>query len=248
MNNSKIFRFPLIRSISSVTEEKIYSFNRRVVYSPGTTGNSYIKFCTVTGACGAESQSHTHSGDELVFTLEGENTNYSGGNEFTLQQNQAIAIPPGTEHTTKVANIGTWKGISFYCDNCPLINKYQYEMRGNITKKNMATTSSCSSEYLEKQTIFSPTLKESLFMELFALSSDTPVRVTEFKHKGETVYYTISGNVLLSWGPNEMLLEPGMAAAIPAGFPHKLKPEDSNGCKILAGSCSSCPLMEFKTD
>jgi len=246
MNNSKTPRDPVIRSISSVAEEKIYNFKRRTIFSPETAANCNIKFCTVNSVGGAKSQSHTHPGDEIVVTLRGENINYSGKKEFTLQQDQAIAIPPGKAHTTTVANNGIWKGISFYCDDCPLISGYQHKTSTDITRKSLGKITSYSADYLAKQAIFSPALNETIFMELFTLSSNKPLPAVEFTHKGDTVYYTVSGSVILSWYHNSISLELGMAAAIPAGCHHKLKIENHDGCRLIAGSCSSCPLLETK--
>ena len=121
---SKYFAEPICRTTASIAEEKIYGFKRRCFFAPSVTGNCNIKFCTVAGAYGAESQSHSHPGDEIVLTLENENINYLCGQKVTLRQNQAIAIPHGTEHITKVVKKKSWKGLSFYCDDCPLIKNH----------------------------------------------------------------------------------------------------------------------------
>jgi mannose-6-phosphate isomerase-like protein (cupin superfamily) len=243
MNTPDNFRQPIVRSINSVAEEEIYSFKRRTVFSPETTVNLHIKFCTVTGEPGAQSQYHTHLGDEIVVTLEGENNNYSGHEEFVLKKYQGVAIPPGTEHRTTVTNIGAWKGISFYCDDCPLIQKGQPISGSEIIRKKINKTPCSSQRKLHIQSVFSPTYKETHFLELFTLSSDMPASVTRFIYKGETVYFAVSGSCSISWETGKVILNPGMATAIPAGFPHGLTVESSDGCRIIGGSCSSCPLI-----
>ena len=243
MNTANTFKQPIVQSIISAAEEEIYSFKRRTVFAPGTTVNRHIKFCVVAGNRGAQSQYHTHLGDEIVVTLEGESHNYSGDKEFALKQYQGIAIPPGTEHRTTVKNIDAWTGISFYCDDCPLIQKRQPISGAEILKKKIDETPCPTVKKLHKQSIFSPTLKETHFLELFALSSDIPTSVTHLINKGETVYFSVSGSFSLSWENRSVLLRPGMAAAIPAEFTHGLTAEAPNGCKIIGASCSSCPLI-----
>ncbi len=243
MNTANAFKQPIVRSIVSAAEEEIYSFKRRTVFAPSATVNRHIKFCTVAGDRGAQSQYHTHLGDEIVVTLEGENINYSGHKALALKKYQGIAIPPGTEHRTTVSNIGSWKGISFYCDDCPLIQKHQPISGYEIHKKNIDEKPCSSAKKLHRQSVFSPTVKETNFLELFALSSEEPTSVTHLIFKGETVYFTVLGSFSISWENGRVLLNPGMAAAIPAEFPHGLTVDASNGCKIIGASCSSCPLI-----
>ena len=178
------------------------------------------------------------------MTLEGESLNYSGDKEFALKQYQGMAIPPGTEHKTTVTHVDAWQGISFYCDDCPLIQRRQPITGAEILKKTIDETPCPTEKKLHKQSVFSPTLKETHFLELFALSSDIPTSVTHLVNKGETVYFAVSGRLSLSWENGSLLLGPGMAVAIPAEFPHGLTAEAPNGCKIIGASCSSCPLIK----
>ena len=242
-----VFEEPIILATCSISEEKIYNFTRRIIFSPKVTENCTIRFCTVTGAYEAESQGHKHPGDELVFTLDGGTLNFSGGMAFAQRQNQAIAIPPNIEHKTIVTTTDQWQGLSFYCDDCPLMNRIKPETNTNLVRKSVNNVTKLCSKYLENQSIFSPALKESSFMELYILSSSRDVSASEFMHRGETVYYVISGNVSISWKHKNKSLHPQMAAAIPAGFSHQLKPEDADGCRLIAASCSSCSMLELNT-
>lgn len=243
MNTPKIFQRPIVQLNLSVPEEDIYGFKRRTVFSPKTAANGHVKLCTVTGDYGAQSQTHTHFGDEIVVTLEGENLNFSGNKEFELKQYQGIAIPPGAEHRTTVTGVGGWKGVSFYCEDCPLIQTLQHASDRKILRKKIDKFSSRSPSKLQKQLIFSPELKETHFLELFVLSSDGPAPDNSFVYQGETIYFTVSGSFFILWKDSQVLLKPGMAAVIPAEFSHVLKVEDAIGCKILGVSCSSCPLI-----
>ena len=246
MAKHKVFNQPVVRSISSIAEEKIYDFQRRTVFSPLTTENCTIRFCAVSGMKDAASQTHTHPGDELVFTLEGSNANHSGGKRFNLRRYQAIAIPPNTGHTT-VVTAGLWKGLSFYCDDCPHLDENPPETRTDIVTKSLAATSN-HLKHLQEKSIFSPASQESSFMELSFLFSNSPIPAAHFSHAGETVYYLISGAVSLRWQQHGWIeLRSGMAAAIPAGFAYQLKSEYSGGCRIIAASCSSCSVLRLHT-
>ena len=85
-------------------------------------------------------------------------------------------------------------------------------------------------------------------MELSFLFSNSPAPAVHFSHAGETVFYLISGAASLCREPQDWIeLQPGMAAAIPAGFSYQLKCEDTGGCRIIAASCSSCPVLRVPT-
>lgn len=184
----------------------------------------------------------------MVFTLVGENRNYANNVEIQLQKNQALAISPGNLHTTKVTGEGGWEGVSFYCDQCPLIQTHQLEKRSRTFKKTLDKVASSIKINPVKQILFSPLMKETDFLELFAFVFNTSSGDYEISHKGETVYYIISGRCFLSWGENTVVLEPDFAAAIPAGFSHRLAVEDNSDCTILAGSCSSCKLLDLEAE
>lgn len=243
MSPAKTFNQPIIRSISAVAEEPIYSFTRRTIFSPAIANNFSIKFCAVAGDSDAKSESHIHPGDEVVMTLQGKNINYAQAQEFPLRQNQLIAIPPGTEHSTLVTGSGTWKGLSFYCDDCPHIKNNSRTPQTDVIKKSLKLPTSPPPTGLDKRAIFSPAQRESHYLEINTLSSMGPVPATQVTHIGETVYCVISGSFNLFWNNSKMVIDTGMAAAIPAGLDHKLSIDDMEGCLILVGSCSSCSLV-----
>ena len=116
---------------------------------------------------------------------EGSNTNNSGGKDFILRRYQAISIPPGTRHRT-VVTTGLWKGLSFYCDDCPLLFENPPEARTDIVIKSLDDRVSVLN-HLQKKPIFSPASQESCLMELYFLFSNSPVPATHFMHAGETV-------------------------------------------------------------
>ena len=242
MNETTAFSQPVARSVFSIAKEKIYDFSRKTVFSPLTTGNCTIRFCTVSGMKQATSQPHSHRGDELVFTVDGTSVNRLKKEEFILGGYQAIAIPPGTEHTTIVTS-GVWQGLSFYCDDCALLKEHPVMTETAITIKSLDNRSD-STRHFQKQSIFSPALKESAFMELDFLSSNTPMPAADFKNSGETVYYVLSGTLSLCWEQQCIHLQQQMAAAVPAGFSHQLRAEDAGGCMLIAASCSSCPIRQ----
>lgn len=248
MTLSQIFDKPIIRSISTIAEEKIYSFKRRTVFSPGITDNLTIKFCSVTGECGAKSQRHMHPGDEVVITLQGENINYADNREIPLRRNEAIAIPPGRAHSTLVTGSGTWKGLSFYCDDCPHVKKNSRGAQTAVIIKSLKPAHFSPAPGLHKYTLFSPAPQETHFMEISVFSCIARVPVSRFTHLGETVYCAATGSFLLSWKNNRVHIEPGMAAAIPAGLPHGFEVDNPTGCIIIVGSCSVCPLTGHKPE
>lgn len=245
MKNRQPFLEPNIQSTISVKQEKIYDFYRKEIFSPDVTNNNHIRCCTVSGDPGAASRSHTHPGDELVITLAGQNTNYLPDAEITLYSYQAIAIPPETEHTSIITGTETWKGISFYCDACPLIVKNELKTKAKAGSKTLWISPRHSQKQLRKQSLFSPGRQESSFLELSCLSSASSTPAEDFLLEGEVVYFVLSGTLSLTWNCHPKIhLKPHMAAVIPAMFSHQLQTEHENGCSLIVCTCASCPLAK----
>lgn len=232
---------PTVIDTRSVESEKIYAFSRRVIFAPGKNADT-LKFCTVSGETGAKSRSHTHPGDELVLTLKGENSNFLAGNTLSLRPGESLFVPPETAHSTEVTSEETWEGISFYCDDCPLLKSAPAlncscpPRKGSLHRAptrrwhNLNTTS-----------LFSPLHEESCHISLFLLQA-AQSRSEELTFAGETVYCCSAGSLTISLAENELQIRAGMAVRIPARLPHTLLATGPTGYTLTAASCSSCPL------
>lgn len=232
---------PFSRNVSSVVEEKIYDFRRRCVFSPSITGNSTIRFCEVSGPKGAQSQCHTHPGDEIVFTLQGESVNRVAKQDVLLRANQAIAILPGTSHSTIISSSGEWRGVSFYCDDCPLLRQHQGQMETDCEGKHVGVFAAGCADCFQKKAIFSPA-RTTRYLEFFVLSCNRVANSETYMYRGETVYYVLSGAISLLFQEKKILLKERWSVILPSHFPHRLSTITSRGSVVVAGSCSSCPL------
>lgn len=247
------FTTPIALHTSKIQEEQIYDFSRKVVFSPEITGNRSLRCCLVSGNSGAESMSHRHPGDEMVFTLHGESVNFFNNRQVSITQHQSLAVPPETKHTTKIMSSAGWKGISFYCDECPLIrNGKKTEQIKSASVQPVVnrdkTIGEVGSGRLQKKVLLSPGKGDTQFLELFLLrfkgSGRDKTQLPRSTYDGETIYFTLSGNFLLSYEDDILSLTSGTAIVIPAMLSHGLKCNSSNKGLIVAASCSCCPLLQ----
>lgn len=243
---SESFKKPLVQKIDAGDEEKIYGFSRRYIFSPEITGNLSIRCCAVSAPVGAQSIDHIHPGDEVVISRRGENRNFVGGLYFALKSGQAITVPPGTLHSTKVTGVDGWEGISFYCDQCPFVGPSHTTTAGLVAMvKPLEMPVFGPTLDLHSNVLFSPLGRETAFMQISLVGGARGSRC-EVAHRGESVYVPLRGFWTLSWPDGESMLQPGMAAAIPAGFRHTLGLDGSSSKASLAiCSCSSCSLADF---
>ena len=105
--------------LNDIPAEKLFDFQRQVIFSPAARGEGFIKFAVVRGKKGAMSLPHTHPRDEVTLTLEGEAELRVGDQRYRLVPGTAVRIPPGTDHIVEVLS-EEWVVVSAYCDECML--------------------------------------------------------------------------------------------------------------------------------
>lgn len=233
---------PLVRWLAAAPEERLYGFSRKLIFSPEICGNRSIRCCAVSGPHGARSSEHSHPGDEVVIALDGENRTSVDGQSFTLRRLQALAIPPGTGHSTTVTAFDGWRGISFYCDCCPYIQTSQAQPHERQpTVKPLKTSVSKHQAGLHQADLFSPAQRETAYLHV-SLFIGAGKAGSDILRQGETIYVPLQGMFTLSWTRGETSLQPGMAAAIPANFPHRLEHHGTARSLLAVCSCSSCGL------
>jgi quercetin dioxygenase-like cupin family protein len=111
----------MIRSLGDVEEEQIGDIKRRILFSPTTTGNRYIKLAMAVAEPRAQAPLHTHPGDEAAFTLSGEAKLLVDDVAYEVSEGVAVLVPPGVSHSAVCVGKEKWIVISAYCDECPLL-------------------------------------------------------------------------------------------------------------------------------
>ncbi len=120
---------PLVRQVDKVEPERLYGFERRVLFSPSTVGSRYMKFAKVRGKPGAKSVAHTHPGGEMALTLQGNAQLIANGEHFDLRAGSAFAVPPAVKHPAQATGNDEWIVVTSYCDECPLMKAQLLEER-----------------------------------------------------------------------------------------------------------------------
>ena len=110
---------PEITEVASVESVQLYDFTQKVLFSPETRGEGFIKLTVTTGKKGARSTAHSHPRDEVTLTLKGEAILRAGGEEFHMTEGTAVRLPPGLYHTVEVIS-DEWVVVAAYCDECML--------------------------------------------------------------------------------------------------------------------------------
>ena len=105
--------------VDDVPADRLYAFERQVLFSPASRREGFIKFAVVRGGKGATSLPHTHPGDEVALVLEGEAELRIGEARHLLRPGSAVRIPPDLDHTVEVLS-DSWVVVSAYCDECSL--------------------------------------------------------------------------------------------------------------------------------
>ncbi len=114
---------PILRKLGEIVPERLYGFERRVIFSPSTVGSDYLKFAQVHGKPGAKSVPHSHPGGELALTLHGNAQLSVNGEFFQTSSGTAIAVPPAVVHPAEATGTEVWVVITSYCDECPLMRE-----------------------------------------------------------------------------------------------------------------------------
>jgi mannose-6-phosphate isomerase-like protein (cupin superfamily) len=110
---------PEVVEVGAVEAEAFYDFSQKVLFSPKTRGDGFIKLAVTTGRRGARSTAHAHPRDEVTLTLKGEAILRAEGREYSLREGSAVRMPPGVMHTVEVVS-DEWVVVAAYCDECAL--------------------------------------------------------------------------------------------------------------------------------
>ena len=105
--------------VEAIAPVQLYDFEQKILFSPATRGEGFIKLSVTTGKKGARSMPHSHPRDEVTLTLSGEAVLRANGKEFHMKPGTALRLPPGCVHEVEVLS-DTWTVVAAYCDECQL--------------------------------------------------------------------------------------------------------------------------------
>jgi quercetin dioxygenase-like cupin family protein len=108
-------------ALESIQEENVGDLRRRVMVTPPRTGNRNLRLVYVTGSPGSKGKLHTHPGEEVLFTVQGQAAITVDGERHVLQPNSVFVVPPRLEHPLEVVGDTPWIAVCSFCDDCPLM-------------------------------------------------------------------------------------------------------------------------------
>jgi quercetin dioxygenase-like cupin family protein len=107
--------------MTEVQAELLGQIERQIIFTPSRTGNRHLRLVYLRGEPGAVGKVHVHPGEEALFTLQGQITMQIGDEEITIGPNEAVMVPPDTEHPFRVTSEEPWLAIASFCDECPVL-------------------------------------------------------------------------------------------------------------------------------
>lgn len=110
-------------ALAGVQTELLGHIERQIIFTPSRTSNRFLRLVYLRGEPGATGKVHVHPGEEALFTLQGQITMQIGGEEITVGANEAVVVPPETEHPFRVTSAEPWLAIASFCDECPVLAK-----------------------------------------------------------------------------------------------------------------------------
>lgn len=108
-------------ALAEVQTELLGEIERQIIFTPSRSGNRHLRLVYLRGEPGAAGKVHIHPGEEALFTLQGQITMQIGDEEIIVGPNEAVMVPPGTEHPFRVTSEGPWLAIASFCDECPVL-------------------------------------------------------------------------------------------------------------------------------
>jgi len=249
LNNQEI----LIRNLAKITPEKIYDFERKIIFSPLVTGNNNLTFALVEGEYLAKSQNHTHPGDEVTLTLSGKAEISINDKKYSILPQTAIRVPPGQIHPLVVTSKEKWIALAAYCDSCSLLKeKIKYIIKSNRLDiiKDISKIEFKNKNNLKIKKIFPISIMNRGYLSLSVIKSYYTNNSNNKKHCyfGENIFLTLSGIAEVETKTKKYLLAPERAILI--------SPKQSISLKVISKepwiginvSCKYCPLLKIKTN
>jgi len=249
LNNQEI----LIRDLSKITPEKIYDFERKIIFSPLITGNNNLTFALVKGKYLAKSENHTHPGDEVTLTLSGKAEISINDKKYFILPHTAIRVSPGQTHPLVVTSKEKWIALAVYCDNCPLIkgeNKYIINKSNKLDIiKDTSKIKFKNKNNLEIKKIFPTSIINAGYLNLSIIKSYYANNNNK-KHCyfGENIFLTLSGIAEIESKIKKYLLAPERAILISSKQKFSLKVIGEEPWIGINISCKYCSLLNIKTN
>jgi len=251
LNNQEV----LIRDLQKITPEKIYDFERKIIFSPLVTGNNNLTFALVKGEYLAKSQNHTHPGDEVTLTLSGKAEININDKEYFILPHTAIRVSPGQTHPLVVTSKEKWIALAAYCDNCPLIkkkNKYVIKSNKSDIVKDISKIEFKNKNNLKIKKIFPNSIINAGYLNLSVIKSYNATNNSSNNKKhfyfGEYIFLTLSGVVEVESKTKKYLLDPERAILISSKQKFSLKVISKEPWIGINISCKYCPLLNIKTN
>jgi len=249
MNKQEI----LIRDLLKITPEKIYDFERKIIFSPLLTGNNNLMFALVKGKYLAKSQNHTHPGDEVTLTLSGKAEISISDKKYPILPQTAIRVPPGQLHPLVVTSKEKWISLAAYCDNCPLIkekNKHVFKSNRSDIIKDISKIEFKNKNNLKIKKIFPSSMLNRTYLSLSIIKIQYINNGDSQKYCnfGENIFLTLSGVVELENKTKKYLLTPERAALISSEQNISLRVVGKEPWIAINISCNNCPLLQIRVN
>ena len=249
MNKQEI----LIRDLLKITPEKIYDFERKIIFSPLLTGNNNLMFALVKGKYLAKSQNHTHPGDEVTLTLSGKAEISISDKKYPILPQTAIRVPPGQLHPLVVTSKEKWISLAAYCDNCPLIkekNKHVFKSNRSDIIKDISKIEFKNKNNLKIKKIFPSSMLNWTYLSLSIIKIQYINNGDSQKYCnfGENIFLTLSGVVELENKTKKYLLTPERAVLISSEQNISLRVVGKEPWIAINISCKNCPLLQIRVN
>jgi len=244
LNNQEI----LIRDLSKIIPEKIYDFERKIIFSPLLTGNNNLTFALVKGEYLAKSQNHTHPGDEVTLTLSGKAEISINDKKYFILPYTAIRVPPGQIHPLVVTSKEKWIALAAYCDNCPLIkekNEHVFKSNRSDVIKDISKIEFKNKNNLKIKKIFPSSMLNRRYLSLSIIKSYYNNKC-KYRCFGENIFLTLGGIVEIETKTKKYLLAPERAILIGSEQNISLRVVSKEPWIGINISCKNCPLLQIK--
>jgi len=249
MNNQEIY----VRDLLKIIPEKIYDFERKIIFSPLLTGNNNLMLALVNGKYLSKSQNHKHPGDEVTLTLSGKAEISISDKKYSVLPQTAIRVSPGQIHPLVVTSKEKWISLAAYCDNCPLIkkkNKHIFKSNRSDIIKDISKIEFKNKNNIEVKRIFPRSMLSRTYLSLSVVKIQCINNRDSQKYCnfGESVFITLRGVVELENKTKKYLLTPERAVLISSEQNISLRNVGKKPWIAINISCKNCPLLQKRVN
>jgi quercetin dioxygenase-like cupin family protein len=237
-----------ILSALDAKAELMGQFARAALFSPSLGNSQYMRMAVVGAPPAATNVSHTHPGNEGLYTWKGEALIRAGDQEYRVPPGQAIAIPPGVSHQSWVMSKEPWLAICFYCDECPALAAYLAAGDPICSEPtHVVSPDDIPAEQLgqlQRRILITPSRDGVNFIRLGVVEGPQGARGAVHTHLGNECVFTLRGEAMLLIGGEAHLMPAGYGMSIPPATEHPLTVTGADGWAAVAAYCDDCPALK----